>query len=109
MEDTSFFGPRPARDLGLTTPFSLSAAVERGALVDVAAVAALQDQAQLMLSKYAAAARPDQPCRFGKLLLLLPELRKVPAAAIEDLFFRRTIGSIPIQGIICNMYSSSEP
>lgn len=83
--------------------------MERGQLVDVAAVAALQDQAQLMLSKYTAASRPDQPCRFGKLLLLLPELRKVPAAAIEDLFFRRTIGSIPIQGIICNMYSNSEP
>ncbi|XP_034245182.1 nuclear receptor subfamily 2 group E member 1 [Thrips palmi] len=84
-------------------------AVERGPLVDVPAVAALQDQAQLMLSKYTSAARPDQPCRFGKLLLLLPELRKVPANAIEDLFFRRTIGSIPIQGIICNMYSNSEP
>ncbi|KAK3907308.1 Protein tailless [Frankliniella fusca] len=84
-------------------------AVERGALVDVAAVAGLQDQAQLMLSKYTSASRPDQPCRFGKLLLLLPELRKVHANAIEDLFFRRTIGSIPIQGIICNMYSGSEP
>ncbi|XP_023728020.1 nuclear receptor subfamily 2 group E member 1 [Cryptotermes secundus] len=77
-------------------------------LVDAAAVAALQDHTQLTLSKYIATAHPDQPLRFGKLLLLLPTLRTVSAATIEELFFRRTIGNIPIERIICDMYKTSD-
>jgi nuclear receptor subfamily 2 group E protein 1 len=77
-------------------------------LVDAAAVAALQDHTQLTLSKYIATAHPGQPLRFGKLLLLLPTLRTVSAATIEELFFRRTIGNIPIERIICDMYKTSD-
>ena len=69
-------------------------------------IAALQDQAQLTLSKYIAVTYPSQPLRFGKLLLLLPLLKSVNAATIEELFFRKTIGSIPIERIICDMYKS---
>jgi nuclear receptor subfamily 2 group E protein 1 len=77
-------------------------------LVDAAAVAALQDHTQLTLSKYIITAHPGQPLRFGKLLLLLPTLRTVSAATIEELFFRRTIGNIPIERIICDMYKTSD-
>ncbi|XP_044590551.1 nuclear receptor subfamily 2 group E member 1 [Cotesia glomerata] len=44
--------------------------------------------------------------RFGRILLLLPFLRSVSSSAIETLFFRRTIGGIPIERIICDVYKS---
>nr|XP_018897069.1 PREDICTED: nuclear receptor subfamily 2 group E member 1 [Bemisia tabaci] len=75
---------------------------------DVAAVAALQDHTQLTLSKYISAQHPTQPFRFGKLLLLLPALRAISTDTIEELFFRDTIGHIPIERIICDMYKSNE-
>ena len=71
------------------------------------AIVGLQDQAQLTLSKYINAAYPSQPMRFGKLLLLLPTLKCISAETIENLFFRRTIGTIPIEKIICDMYKSA--
>ncbi|KAK3866329.1 hypothetical protein Pcinc_028130 [Petrolisthes cinctipes] len=77
-------------------------------LRDPAAVAALQDQAQLTLNKYITTTYPTQPFRFGKLLLLLPSLRSVGSRTIEELFFRRTIGAIPIERIICDMYKTGD-
>lgn len=76
-------------------------------LADPVAVATLQDHTQLTLNKYIVTAHPGQPLRFGKLLLLLPTLRTVSAATIEELFFRKTIGDIPIERIICDMYKTS--
>jgi nuclear receptor subfamily 2 group E protein 1 len=76
-------------------------------LVDVAGVASLQDHTQMTLSKYVGTAYPEQPFRFGKVLLLLPALRAVSPNTIEELFFRRTIGPIPIERIICDMYKSN--
>ena len=73
---------------------------------DQAAISALQDQAQLTLSKYISSAYPSQPSRFGKLLLLLPSLKTVSSKSIEELFFKKTIGTIPIERIICDMYKS---
>ena len=73
---------------------------------DQAAISALQDQAQLTLSKYISSAYPSQPSRFGKLLLLLPSLKTVTGKSIEELFFKKTIGTIPIERIICDMYKN---
>ncbi|XP_020287094.1 nuclear receptor subfamily 2 group E member 1 [Pseudomyrmex gracilis] len=42
--------------------------------------------------------------RFGRLLFMLPMLRSVSAQAIQELFFKRTIGEIPIERIIRDMY-----
>lgn len=75
-------------------------------LTDVAAVAAVQDHTQLTLNEYITAAHPGQPLRFGKLLLLLPTLKNVSDETIVELFFRKSIGDIPIVSIICNMYRS---
>lgn len=80
---------------------------ETRTLNNATTVAALQDHTQLTLSKYIAAAHPGQPLRFGKLLLLLPVLRSVSGETIEELFFRKTIGNIPIVRIICDMYKST--
>lgn len=75
-------------------------------LRDPSAVARLRDGAQLALGQKLSAASFGA-LRFGKLLLLLPTLRSVSAHAIEELFFRRTIGVIPIERIICDMYKAA--
>lgn len=75
-------------------------------LRDNAAINALQDQAQLTLSKYINSAYPGQPSRFGKLLLLLPSLKAITGKSIESIFFKKTIGEIPIEKIICDMYKA---
>ena len=74
-------------------------------LRDVAAINALQDQAQLTLSQYIAKAYPNQPSRFGKLLLLLSSLRAVSGSTIHSVFFK-CIGAIPLEKIICDMYKA---
>ncbi|XP_071955027.1 nuclear receptor subfamily 2 group E member 1-like [Antedon mediterranea] len=75
---------------------------------DVPSVASLQDQAQMTLSKYISAVYPTQPFRFGKLLLILPSLKAVRPSTIEELFFRKTIGSIPIEKLLCDVYRSKD-
>ena len=85
-----------------------NAGAEMKSLRDVHAVASLQDQAQLTLSKYIQTSYPTQPFRFGKLLLTLPTLKTIRAETIEELFFRKTIGSIPIERLLIDMYKSSD-
>lgn len=51
---------------------------------------------------------PTQPCRFGKLLLLLPALRSVNPTTIEEVFFKKTIGNVPITRLLSDMYKSSD-
>ncbi|XP_077295799.1 photoreceptor-specific nuclear hormone receptor 51 isoform X2 [Arctopsyche grandis] len=66
----------------------------------------LQDQAQVMLLQHARALAPGRPARFGRLLLLLPLLRTVPAVRLERLFFSRTIGATPMEKVLCDMYKN---
>jgi len=77
-------------------------------LRDFHTVASLQDQAQMTLSKYIQTSYPTQPFRFGKLLLLLPTLKSVSGNTIEELFFRKTIGSIPIERLLIDMFKSND-
>ena len=46
---------------------------------------------------------PNQPTRFGKLLLRLPSLRTVSASVIEQLFFVRLLGKVTTETIIKDM------
>ncbi|XP_046675137.1 nuclear receptor subfamily 2 group E member 1-like [Homalodisca vitripennis] len=82
-------------------------AVQGGTLCDVTSVASFQDQTQLTLNHYVSSRYPSQPYRFGKLLLLLPSLKAVSTSTIEELFFRRTIGDIPIVRLLCDMYKTT--
>jgi hypothetical protein len=77
-------------------------------LRDSHAVALLQDQAQVTLSKYIETTYPSQPFRFGKLLLLLPLLQTISSKAIEDMFFKKTIGHVPIDKLIVDMFKSGD-
>lgn len=81
---------------------------EMKTLRDSHAVASLQDQAQVTLSKYIESTYPSQPFRFGKLLLLLPLLQTVSSKVIEDIFFKRTIGHVPIDKLIVDMFKSGD-
>lgn len=64
----------------------------------------LQDQAQCILSDYVRQRYPRQPTRFGRLLLLLPSLRAIRPITVELLFFKDTIGEIPITRLLGDMY-----
>lgn len=77
-------------------------------LRDFHTVAGLQDQAQLTLSKYIQTTYPSQPFRFGKLLLSIPTLKTISSSTIADLFFRKTIGRIPIERLLIDMFKSSD-
>lgn len=91
----------------LEKPSSSSSPItENRVLSESTQIARIQDDAQLTLSKYISTTHPEQPLRFGKLLLLIPSLRNISGQTIEDLFFRKTIGNIPIVRIICDMYKS---
>lgn len=77
---------------------------ETVALCDVQPVEMLQDQAQCILSDHVRLQYPRQPTRFGRLLLLLPSLRSIRSATIESLFFKETIGAVPIARLLGDMY-----
>ncbi|KYQ50417.1 Photoreceptor-specific nuclear receptor [Trachymyrmex zeteki] len=76
---------------------------ETRGLKDSSQIENLQDQAQLMLGHHARAQQPNSPARFGRLLLLLPLLRTVPAARVELIYFHRTIGNTPMEKVLCDI------
>ncbi|XP_054163750.1 protein dissatisfaction-like [Oppia nitens] len=73
-------------------------------LCDVQPVEMLQDQAQCILGDYVRHKYPRQPTRFGRLLLLIPCLRAIAANNVEKLFFKETIGEIPVEKLLGDMY-----
>ncbi|XP_050440590.1 photoreceptor-specific nuclear receptor-like isoform X2 [Adelges cooleyi] len=75
-------------------------------LKDPIQVENLQDQAHVMLGQHTRNQHPGQPVRFGRLLLMLPLLKTVPAVRIEAIFFQRTIGNIPMEKVLCDMYKN---
>ncbi|XP_055010548.1 COUP transcription factor 2-like isoform X2 [Boleophthalmus pectinirostris] len=75
-------------------------------LSDVAHVEGLQEKSQCALEEYVRSQYPNQPTRFGKLLLRLPSLRSVSSSVIEQLFFVRLVGKTPIETLIRDMLLS---
>ncbi|WAR31335.1 NR2E3-like protein, partial [Mya arenaria] len=59
-----------------------------------------------LFSEYCFTNHPTGKIRFGKLLLLLPALRDTHARCLEEVFFRRTIGDIAIERLLCDMFKS---
>ncbi|KNC32474.1 hypothetical protein FF38_00497 [Lucilia cuprina] len=74
-------------------------------LSDIQPVEMLQDQAQCILTDHVRLRYPRQATRFGRLLLLLPSLRTIRACTIESLFFKETIGNVPIARLLRDMYT----
>ncbi|XP_063990191.1 protein dissatisfaction-like [Diachasmimorpha longicaudata] len=77
---------------------------ETKGLTDPKPVEMLQDQAQCILGDYIRSRYPRQPERFGRFLLSLPMLHAVKPTTVELLFFRETIGDIPIARLLGDMY-----
>lgn len=84
--------------------FLITSSSETARLCDVQPVEMLQDQAQCILSDHVRLRYPRQPTRFGRLLLLLPSLRAIRSTTIEMLFFKETIGNVPISRLLGDMY-----
>lgn len=79
---------------------------ETRGLKDPSQIENLQDQAQVMLSQHCRNQFPAQIARFGRLLLMLPQLRTINSHKIESLFFQRTIGNTPMEKVLCDMYKN---
>ncbi|ESO05174.1 hypothetical protein HELRODRAFT_77679 [Helobdella robusta] len=75
-------------------------------LTDCHHIENLQEKSQCALEEYVRTQYPDQPSRFGKLLLRLPSLRTVSPQVIEQLFFVRLVGKTPIETLIRDMLLS---
>jgi len=75
-------------------------------LSDAAHIDSLQEKSQCALEEYVRSQYPNQPTRFGKLLLRLPSLRTVSSSVIEQLFFVRLVGKTPIETLIRDMLLS---
>lgn len=67
----------------------------------------VHEESQQMLNTYVNYRYPLQPFRLGKLYLTMTSSKNISSKVIEDLFFRRTIGPVPISRIICGMYKSN--
>ncbi|XP_048735469.2 photoreceptor-specific nuclear receptor-like [Ostrea edulis] len=77
---------------------------ETRGLKDPLQVENFQDQAQLMMLQHVRSNYPTQHVRFGRLLLMIPSLRFVPSDRVEKIFFGRTIGSVPMEKLLCDMF-----
>ncbi|KAK4313560.1 hypothetical protein Pmani_015092 [Petrolisthes manimaculis] len=75
-------------------------------LSDLSHIEGLQEKSQCALEEYCRTQYPNQPTRFGKLLLRLPSLRTVSSTVIEQLFFVRLVGKTPIETLIRDMLLS---
>ncbi|ESO88110.1 hypothetical protein LOTGIDRAFT_126514 [Lottia gigantea] len=69
-------------------------------LSDINQIESLQERSQCALEEYVRSQYPNQPTRFGKLLLRLPSLRAINSHVIEQLFFVRLVGKTHIETLI---------
>uniref|UniRef100_A0A915L8J7 NR LBD domain-containing protein n=1 Tax=Romanomermis culicivorax TaxID=13658 RepID=A0A915L8J7_ROMCU len=84
-------------------------------LTDVCKIENLQEMAQTNLEEYCNSKNlptinndeKSSSSRFGKLLLRLPSLRAIGSQTIEQLFFVRTVGKMPVETVIKDILLSS--
>ena len=79
---------------------------ETTGLKDIGHVENLQDQALTMLKKHIETSTPIQPNRYGKVLLLLNNIKPNIAIKVEKTFFDKIIGSAKIEKLLCDMFRS---
>ncbi|XP_053206324.1 steroid receptor seven-up, isoforms B/C-like [Panonychus citri] len=71
-------------------------------LTDVNHIESLQEKSQCALEEYCRTTYPNQPTRFGKLLLRLPSLRTISSQVIEQIFLFGVTAKMPIDQLIRN-------
>ncbi|XP_037085000.1 photoreceptor-specific nuclear receptor-like [Pollicipes pollicipes] len=67
----------------------------------------LQDQTHLMLYEYVFSQKMAAKARFGRLLLLLSSLRTVSGTFLQEVFFKRALGGVPISQLLADLNGSS--
>ena len=77
--------------------------VDAPGLTNAQNIEQLQEKSQCALEEYCRTQYPNQPTRFGRLLLRLPSLRTVSSQVIEQVFFLRLVGKTPIETLIRDM------
>lgn len=86
------------------SPNSSSSGESRG-FIEAARVTTLHEENLSALIAYITRTYPSQPLRFQTIMGVLAMMSKVSAFALEELFFRKTIGDITIVRLISDMYS----
>ena len=79
---------------------------ETSGLKDTTQVENLQDQALTMLRNHIESSSPSNTTRFGRLLMLLANLRVGNAPRIEKTFFEKIIGNAKMEKLLCDMFQS---
>ncbi|XP_076299818.1 protein dissatisfaction isoform X1 [Lasioglossum baleicum] len=82
---------------------------ETEGLQAVESIKMLQDQAQCILGDYTSSRYLQQSSRCGALMYLVGYLKSVSSKTVERLFFRETIGEIPISRLLDNMCQMLNP
>ena len=69
-----------------------------------------QDRAQIMLRNHVikCSSARDQPARFGKLLLLLPEVKKISPKTIEEILFQQNLGTLSFETILTDLFTPQQ-
>jgi nuclear receptor subfamily 2 group E member 1 len=74
-------------------------------LQDAVTVRALEENARDALAAYLSSYQPNQPGRYKSLVSVLPMLKRVSQFTIEELFFRRNIGHVPLLKLLLDLYT----
>lgn len=59
-----------------------------------------------MLRDHVIAYQSNQPARFGKLLLLLPEIKHVTAKTLEEMLFQQSMGTFSFETLLADLFKS---
>lgn len=71
---------------------------------EASTVRAMQESAKQALAAYVRAYKPVPAERYRLLLQIIPVVRSVSSYTIEEIFFRSTIGSVPLRQILTDIY-----
>lgn len=66
----------------------------------------LQDRIQEMFGEYESKNKGGNNLRFGKILLASTGLGRVEKRIVEEVFFKQSIGCVPVENILSNMHLS---
>jgi hypothetical protein len=64
------------------------------------------DHMQMTMARYEQLQYTSQPLRSLHVFMLLSALREVPGAALEQLFFKDSIGDVPMSRLVSDLYQS---
>ena len=81
--------------------------IEAPGLYDATHIERYQDRAQIMLRDFVTSNYSEQPARFGKLLLLLPEIKKVSGKTLEDTLLKHFNNSFSFESFVNDLFQIS--